>query len=195
MKRFALSFLFAVMATAISCAQPNIEANKVARAASEAAKNQDWDTAIDGFRKAAGMDKKYETNLAAALQQRAADAAKQNRFPDAITDLSDAIKIKPNPAAYELRAFVYMRMNDTEHALADYSEAIKESPGEARLYLRRADMHAARKDFKAVIADCDKALKIKKGDQHARELKKWAEERMKSAAGQAPNNAPPPPSR
>jgi len=141
------------------------------------------------------MDKKYEANLAAALQQRAADATKQNRFPDAITDLTEAIKLHPNPAAYELRAFVYMRMNDTDHAIADYSDAIKESPNEARLYLRRADMLAAKSDFKGVIADADKALKMKKGDKHAHELKKWAEDRMKAAAGQSPNNAPPPPSR
>ncbi|GEM_PF-3866452 len=195
MKRFAFSFVIIVAAIGISSAQPNIEANKIARDASEAGKNQDWDTAIDGFRKAAGMDKKYEANLAAALQQRAADSAKQNRFPDAITDLTEAIKLHPNPAAYELRAFVYMRMNDTDHAIADYSDAIKESPNEARFYLRRADMLAAKNDFKGVIADADKALKLKKGDQHAHELKKWAEDRMKSAAGQAPNNAPPPPSR
>jgi tetratricopeptide (TPR) repeat protein len=195
MKRFAFSFFIFVIAAAVTSAQPNIEANKIARDASEAAKNQDWDTAIDGFRKAAAMDKKYENNLAAALQQRAADATKQNRFPDAITDLGEAIKIHPNAAAFELRAFVYMRMNDSDHAIADYTEAIKESPNESRLYLRRADMLAAKNDFKGVIADCDKALKMKRGDEHAHALKKWAEERMKAAAGQAPNNAPPPPSR
>jgi tetratricopeptide (TPR) repeat protein len=195
MKRFALSIFILMSAAAICSAQPNPEANKIAREAGEAAKNQDWDTAIDGFRKAAGMDKKYEANVAAALQQRAADATKQNRFPDAITDLSEAIKMHPNVAAFEQRAYVYMRMNDTEHASADYSDAIKQNPGESRLYVRRADVLATKGDFKGVIADCDKALKIKKGEAHARELKKWAEERLKTQAGQAPNNQPPPSSR
>lgn len=192
MKRFAFSFVIVAAAAAICSAQPNIEANKIARDASEAAKNQDWDTAIDGFRKAAGMDKKYEANLAAALQQRAAEATKQNRFPDAINDLSDALKTKPNASAYEQRAYVYMRMNDTDHALADYSEAIKENPGETRLYSYRAHMLANKNDFKGVIADCDKVLKSKKGDADAAALKKWAEDRMKSTDA---NNAPPPPSR
>jgi tetratricopeptide (TPR) repeat protein len=193
MKRFALCICIISTAASICFAQPNIEANKVARDAGEAAKNQDWDTAIEGFRKAAGMDKKYEANLAAALQQRAADATKQNRFADAITDLSDAIKAHPNAAAYEQRAYVYMRMNDMDHALADYTEAIKANPSEARLYSHRAHMLANKSDFKGAIADCDKVLKMKKGDADAQALKKWAEERMKSAAGQAPNNAPPPP--
>lgn len=192
MKRFASFSFILITASAISWAQPNSEANKVAREASEAAKDQDWETAIDGFRKAADMDKKYATNLAAALQQRAAEATKQNRFTDAVTDLTDAIKAKPNAAAYEQRAYVYMRMNEADRAIADYTEAIKENPGEARFYTGRAQMLASKNEFKAVIADCDKILKMKKGDPGATALKKWAEERMKSAAGQAP---PPPPSR
>jgi tetratricopeptide (TPR) repeat protein len=188
MKRFAFSIFILVSTSALCFAEPNSEANKVARDASEAAKNQDWDTAIDGFRKAADMDKKYAANLAAALQQRAAEATKQNRFPDAITDLSDAIKAHANGTAYEQRAFVYMRMNDVDHAIADYTEAIKADPGEARLYSGRAQMLANKNDFKGVIADCDKVLKLKKGDPGATALKKWAEERMKSAAA---NNPPP----
>ena len=194
MKRFAFSIFILVNAAAICWAQPNIEANKAAREAGEAAKSQDWDTAIDGFRKAARMDKKYEVNLAATLQQRAAVATKENRFPDAITDLNDAITTHPNPAAFEQRAYVYMRMNDADHAIADYSDAIKASPNEPRLYSGRAQMLANKNDFKGVIADCDKVLKLKKGESGATALKKWAEDRMKTAAGQqAPNNPPPPP--
>lgn len=189
MKRFALSIFTFVVVTAICSAQPNIEANKVAREASEAAKNQDWDTAIDGFRKAADMDKKYSANLAAALQQRAAESTKQNSFPDAVKDLTDAISAKPNGAAYEQRAYVYMRMNDADHAIADYNEAIKANPSEARLYTARAQMLANKNEFKAVIADCDKVLKLKKGDSGAAAMKKWAEDRMKATAGQQP---PPP---
>jgi tetratricopeptide (TPR) repeat protein len=193
MKRLALYGVIALTAVWLTSslnAQPNVEANKVARAAGDAAKNQDWDAAIDGFRKAAGMDHKYVPNLVAALQQRATNATKQNSFPDALNDLSEAIKIHPNPAAFELRAFVYGRMNDTDHALADYSEAIKMNPNEARLYSYRAHILAGKNDLKGAAADTDKVLKLKKNDPDATALKQWIDGRIKAQAEQGPN--PPP---
>lgn len=183
----------AVVFTSISvfaADKPNIEANKIAREASESAKNQDWDAAIEGFKKAADMDRKYNGNLAAALVQRATAATKQNRFPDALNDFSEAIKLHATAGAWEGRAFVYGRMGDYPHAIADYSEAIKMNGGEARLYMARAQAHAnpnnPQKDYKAIIADCDKVLKMKKGDKAAQDLKAWADRQMKTEAGQAP---------
>lgn len=189
MKRLALYGLIVLTPLCLAAslnAQPNLEANKIARQASEAAKNQDWDAAIDGFRKAAGMDHKYAANLAAALQQRASDATKQNRFPDAVNDLSEAIKIQPNPVAFELRAYIYGRMNDNDHALADYSEAIKMNPNEARLYSYRAHILANKNDLKGAAADADKVLKLKKNDPDATALKQWIDGRLKAQAQQLP---------
>ncbi len=198
MKRLPILCLAAVIVLSLLPslrAQGNPEANKLAREGSEAAKNKDWDGAIESLRKAADMDKKYAPNLAAAFQQRAAEETKANRFPEALGDFEAALKAHPNAGAYEGRAYVYMRMNDVEHALADYSEAIKMNPGEARLYSYRAHMLANKGDFKGALGDADKVLKIKKGDADAQALKKWAEERMKAAttAPPPPPNAPVPP--
>jgi tetratricopeptide (TPR) repeat protein len=197
MKHLLLSAVVAltcIVASPASLAEkPNIEANKIAREAGEAAKSQDWDTAIEGFKKAADMDRKYAGNLAAALQQRASAATKQNRFSDAVADLSDAIKAHATTGAYESRAYVYMRMNDIDHAQADYTEAIKTNPNDARLYSHRAHMLASKGDFKGTIGDCDKILKMKKGDKEAQELKAWAEARIKAKAEQAQSPAPAPP--
>ena len=193
MKRFLFFSAVVILALPFSPllnAQGNSEANKLARAGGEAAKQQDWDTAIDNFRKATDMDKKYAPNLAAALQQRATEETKQNRFPEAIADFTDAIKAHASGSAYEGRAYVYMRMNDVDHALADYTEAIKENPGEARLYSYRAHMLANKGDFKGTLADAEKVLKMKKGDPDAQALKKWAEDRMKAQT--PPPGAPPP---
>jgi tetratricopeptide (TPR) repeat protein len=187
MKRFLFPLVLLALCGAVSLhAQPNPEANKLARAGTDAAKNSDFDTAIENLRKATDMDRKYAPNLAAVFQQRAAETIKQNRFPDAIADLDAAIKAHANPSAFEQRAYVYMRMNDFDHALADYSEAIKANPNEPRLYSYRAHMLANKNDFKGVIADCDKILKAKKGDPDAQALKKWAEDRMKSQAAGSP---------
>src|SRR5437762_14276162 len=91
----------------------NPQAAKIARDASQAAKDQDWNKAIDGFRKAAEMDRKFTQNLAIAYEQRAFAYSNDQRFQDALNDLAEALKIKPGDArAYEMRAAIYMRIND-----------------------------------------------------------------------------------
>jgi len=84
----------------------NSEAAKIARDAAQAVKDQDWNKAIDGFRKAAEMDRKYSANLAAAYQQRAFVYANEQRFQDSLNDLAESLRIKPGDAhAFEIRHF------------------------------------------------------------------------------------------
>ena len=67
-KSFAVSLVtvLAFCATQLSGAEPNKktnEANKLAREGADAAKNQDWNKAIESLRKAADMDHKYSDEL------------------------------------------------------------------------------------------------------------------------------------
>ena len=83
----------------------NPEAAKIAREGAQAAKDQDWNKAIERFRKASEIDRKYTQNMAIAYQQRAFSYANDQRFQDALNDLNEAIKINPRDArAYEQRA-------------------------------------------------------------------------------------------
>src|SRR5436305_4948403 len=119
---FALCLITTLGLSTILAAQQegNPEAAKIAREASQAAKDQNWDKAIDGFRKAAEKDRKFTSSLALAYQQRAFAYANDQRFQDAMNDLAESIKIKPDPRAYEQRAALEMRVNDYDKALADY---------------------------------------------------------------------------
>jgi len=104
---FALCLVITLGLSAAQTAQQegNPQALKVARDAGQAAKDQDWNKAIDGFRKASEMDRKYIASLAVTYQQRAFAYANEQRFQDALNDLNEAIKIKPVDArAYEQRA-------------------------------------------------------------------------------------------
>src|SRR6476646_8577832 len=78
--------------------QKEPESTKTAREGSEAAKAGDWDKAIDAFRKAAEMDRKWTPSLSAALQQRAARSQGQKNFQGADADLTEALKISPKDA-------------------------------------------------------------------------------------------------
>src|SRR5438270_7399150 len=113
----------------------NPEAAKIAREGAQAAKDQDWNKAIERFRKAAEIDRKYTQNVSIAYQQRAFSYANDQRFQDALNDLNEAININPRDArAYEQRAAIEMKINDYDRALAEYELANKAIPGEFKFY-------------------------------------------------------------
>lgn len=149
----------------------NPEAAKIAREASAAAKDQNWDKAIEGFRKASEKDRKYTASLALAYRQRAFAFANDNRFQDALNDLTESIKIKPEAGAYEQRAAIEMRISDNDKALADYAEASKLNPGEVKYHNYRAYIYETRADLQNAIAENDAALKINGKNKEALDRK------------------------
>ncbi len=166
---FALCLITTLGLATLPAAQQegNPEAAKIAREASAAAKDQNWDKAIDGFRKASEKDRKYTASLALAYQQRAFSYANDNRFQDAMNDLAESIKIKPDPRAYEQRAAIEMRVNDYDKALADYAEASKLNPGEIKYHNYRAYIYETRGDLQNAATENDAALKINSKNKEA----------------------------
>jgi tetratricopeptide (TPR) repeat protein len=191
MKNF--SSLTLIMVLALCCsqlaqAQGNKEATKFAREGAEASKNQDWNKAIEAFRKATDLDRKFAPNLAIAYQQRGFASANERQFEDAIRDFSEALKINSrDPRIYEQRAAVEMKMNDYDKALADYTEAIRLKPNDVRYYLYRSYIYETKGDVKASMADTEKALKLDPKNEEAKSRKTRLEAR--------PAAAPPPPAR
>ena len=166
------------------------EANKLAREGAEASKNQEWDKAVELLRKATTLDRKYAPNLAAVYQQRGYAAANEQKFQDAISEYSEALKWNSqDPRIYEQRAAVEMKLNDTDKALADYSEAIKLKPNEIRYYLYRGYIYETKNDIKSSMADTEKALKLDPNNQEAKTRKARLEARQ---AANAPLPPPPP---
>jgi len=160
-------------------AQANKEAAKFAREGAEASKNQDWDKAIDLFRKATDRDRKFAPNLAVAYQQRGFAAANDQKFQDAISDFGEAIKINSrDPRIYEQRAAVEMKMNDYDKALADYTEAIKLKPNDVRYYLYRSYIYEMKGDLKTSMADTERALKLDPKNEEAKNRKTRLEARQ-----------------
>ncbi|MEY2536685.1 MAG: hypothetical protein QOG67_425 [Verrucomicrobiota bacterium] len=169
--------------------QPNREANNLARKGTDAARNQEWDEAVEDLRKATQMDRKYAPSLVAALQQRATAYAGQQKFQEAAADLDEALKLNPrNASALEARASVAMKLNDMDKALAAYSEAIKVNPNEIRYYQYRSYILEVKGDLKNAMADTEKVLKMQKDNPDA--LARKARLQAREAAGATP---PPPP--
>jgi tetratricopeptide (TPR) repeat protein len=167
-----LSFavVFSLASAPLSRAQGNDPATNAARQGSEAAKNGDWDKAVESFRKAAGMNGKWNHDLNAALQHRGLASLKENRFQEALNDFTEALKLSPRDSGtIERRAYVEMKLSDFDKALADYSEAIKINPKEVRYYNLRAYIYETKKDLKNSLADTEHVLKIDPNNAEAKE--------------------------
>src|SRR5213594_4387559 len=181
------SFAFTLTAALALCvsqvcqgeAKKNVEANKLAREGAEAAKNQDWDKAVELLRKAASMDHKYSDEISAVYQGRGYAAASNQQFQNAINDYGEAAKLTPqNVRVYEQRAAVEMKIEDYDKALADYSEIIKLKPNEVRYYNYRSYIYELRNDLKNSMADTEKVLKMDPNNQDAKARKQRIEQKI-----------------
>ena len=174
------SFAFVLITALALCAsqvcqaaeKKNPEANRLAREGAEAAKNQDFDKAVDLLRKASAMDHKYADELSAVYQQRGYAAATDQRYGDAVNDYGEALKLTPqNSRIYEQRAAVEMKIQDYEKALGDYSELIKQKPNEVRYLNYRAYIYELKNDLKNSVAETDKVLKVDPNNQEGKARK------------------------
>ena len=197
------SFAFVLITALALCAsqvcqaaeKKNPEANRLAREGAEAAKNQDFDKAVDLLRKATAMDHKYADELSAVYQQRGYAAATDQRYGDAINDYGEALKLTPqNSRIYEQRAAVEMKIQDYEKALGDYSELIKQKPNEVRYLNYRAYIYEVKNDLKNSMADTEKVLKLDPNNQDAKARKQRIEQKIAESTPLTPPPRTPTPS-
>src|SRR6266511_5169346 len=94
---FTVITALALCVSQVSAAEQkkNVEANKLAREGAEAAKNQDWDKAVELLRKATAMDHKYTDELAAVYQRRGYADASEQKYQDDITEYGEALRLNP----------------------------------------------------------------------------------------------------
>ena len=178
---FVLVTAFALCASQVCQAaeKKNPEANRLAREGVEAAKNQDFDKAVDLLKKATAIDHKYADELSAVYQQRGYAAATDQRYGDAVNDYGEALKLTPqNSRIYEQRAAVEMKIQDYEKALGDYSELIKQKPNEVKYYNYRAYIYEVKNDLKNSMTDTEKVLKLDPNNQDAKARKQRIEQKI-----------------
>ncbi|MFC1934882.1 tetratricopeptide repeat protein [Chloroflexota bacterium] len=90
------------------------------------------------------------------------DLASRGKRRDAITEITNYIKKKPNdPMAYILRGDLYDDMGQKEVAIDDYSEAIRLQPELSGAYDKRATAYAELGRLSEAIQEHKKAIEIK----------------------------------
>src|SRR6059058_128167 len=182
------SFAFVLITVLALCAsqvcqaaeKKNPEANRLAREGADAAKNQDFDKAVDLLKKATAMDHKYADELSAVYQQRGYAAATDQRYGDAINDYNEALKLTPEqaPRIHEQRAAVEMKIQDYDKALADYSELIKLKPNEIKYVNYLAYIYELKNDLQNSMVENEKILKLDPNNQDAKARKQRIEQKI-----------------
>jgi serine/threonine protein kinase/tetratricopeptide (TPR) repeat protein len=93
---------------------------------------------------------------------------KENRPGDAVTDLTAAIKLKPNEyQAYVNLAQAYRRLDKMDQALEQLHRAVELEPTLAHLYRLRARLHLERKEPALALKDFDQAIRRESPDSPA----------------------------
>jgi tetratricopeptide (TPR) repeat protein len=157
----AAALLFLALLPCLALADPKTEAYQFTKVGVEAAKNKQWDKAIDNFRKAVKADPKTaanHNNLGLAYKS-------AGKLDDALKAFSDAIQIDPNEsAAYINRGIVYSSQNKFDEAIKDFDRALKLKPDSVPAHRFRAFAYLQTKEYQKAIDDYNIVLREKEND-------------------------------
>ena len=128
-----------------------------------------YEEAIISYTKAMEEAKKDNQKQDSFLYfQRALAYKNQGKYPEAIADYTQAIKINPNDAlAYNNRGLAYQNQEKYPEAIADYTQAIKLNPNLALAYNNRGIAYSNQGKLDDAIADYNQAIKINPNDAEA----------------------------
>ena len=102
---------------------------------------------------------------AAELHTRGRELLAQEKFPEAIKLLSEAIKLDPElTLAYNARGFAYLRLKRYALARADFDKAIRQNPMYINAYTNRAALRKLTGDVAGSAADRSKARILERSE-------------------------------
>ncbi|WP_348638284.1 tetratricopeptide repeat protein [Bradyrhizobium sp. ISRA463] len=76
-----------------------------------------------------------------------------------IADATEAIRLKPNVAIYNLRGSAYYDKGEYDIAIADFNDALRMGPPSGIIFHNRGNAWRAKGDYARAIADYDTAIK------------------------------------
>lgn len=117
----------------------------------------------------------------------AADCA--NKSGEALSRLEDALRLEQNAHAWAMMGMVRAKQGDYDRALEALAQGEKVNPRYAMIYAYRGNIHMARKEWDAAVAEYQKAVAIEPNEANARQgldkalaIQKRAAEKKAAAA-------------
>ena len=118
------------------------------------------DQMIDACNKIIALKVFKGEQLATIHFWRAVGWNKKGDYSKAIADATEAIRLRPSQAAYNLRGSAYYDKGEYEIAIADFDDALKLGPPSGTIFHNRGNAWRGKGDFTRAIADYDAAIKL-----------------------------------
>ena len=117
------------------------------------------DKMIDACNKIIALKVFRGEQLATVHFWRAVGWNKKGDYSKVITDATEAIRLQPSQAAYNLRGSAYYDKGEYEIAISDFDDALKLGPPSGTIFHNRGNAWRGKHDYAKAIADYDMAIK------------------------------------
>ncbi|MEY9459107.1 tetratricopeptide (TPR) repeat protein [Bradyrhizobium ottawaense] len=117
------------------------------------------DKMIDACNKIIALKVFRGEQLATIHFWRAVGWNKKGDYAKVITDATEAIRLQPSQAAYNLRGSAYYDKGDYDIAIADFDDALKLGPPSGIIFHNRGNAWRGKHDYAKAIADYDMSIK------------------------------------
>lgn len=97
--------------------------------------------------------------LATIYFWRAVGWNKKGNYAEVIADATEAIRLQPGQAVYNLRGSAYFDKGDYDIAIADFDDALKLGPPSGIIFHNRGNAWRGKGDYAKAIADYDMSIK------------------------------------
>ncbi|MET3334482.1 MULTISPECIES: caspase family protein [Bradyrhizobium] len=117
------------------------------------------DKMIDACNKIIALKVFRGEQLATIHFWRAVGWNKKGDYAKVITDATEAIRLQPSQAAYNLRGSAYYDKGEYDIAIADFDDALKLGPPSGIIFHNRGNAWRGKHDYAKAIADYDMSIK------------------------------------
>src|SRR5258708_9815734 len=125
------------------------------------------DQQIDACNKIIALKVFSGEQLATVYFWRAVGWNKKGNYPQVIADTTEALRLKPNQALYNMRGSAYYDKGEDDIAIADFNDALRIGPPNGTIFHNRGNAWRSKGDYARAIADYDEAIRLTPKEAYA----------------------------
>ena len=118
------------------------------------------DQQIDACNKIIALKVFSGEQLATVYFWRAVGWNKKGDYTKVIVDTTEALRLKPNQALYNMRGSAYFDKGEYDIAIADFNDALRIGPPSATIFHNRGNAWRGKADYPRALADYDEAIRL-----------------------------------
>jgi lipoprotein NlpI len=122
--------------------------------------NTPADQQIDACNKILALKVFSGEKLATIHFWRAVGWNKKGDYSKVIADTTEALRLKPEPALYNMRGSAYYDKGEYDIAIADFNDALRIGPPSGTIFHNRGNAWRSKGDYARAIADYDEAIRL-----------------------------------